>query len=48
VSIWQAPPQQPRIPRHHPLTLSDLAIFAGGMLVAVMLGIAATGAIPLG
>jgi hypothetical protein len=46
VSIWQAPPQQPRIPRH-PLTFSDLAIFAGGMLVAVMLGIAATGAIPI-
>jgi hypothetical protein len=44
VSIWQAP-QQPRNPRH-PLTLSDLAIFAGGMLVAVMLGIAATGLLP--
>lgn len=48
MSIWQAPPQQPpRIPRHHPLTLSDLAIFAGGMLVAVMLGIAATGMLPV-
>jgi hypothetical protein len=45
VSIWQAP-QQPRIPRH-PLTFSDLAIFAGGMLVAVMLGIAASGVIPI-
>jgi hypothetical protein len=45
VSIWQAP-QQPRIPAHR-LTFSDLAIFAGGMLVAVMLGIAATGVIPL-
>jgi hypothetical protein len=48
VSIWQAPPQQPRIPRHHPLTFSDLAIFAGGMLVAVMFGIAATVVLPLG
>ncbi len=45
MSIWQAPPRA-RIPAH-PLTLSDLAIFAGGMLVAVMLGIAATGVIPI-
>jgi hypothetical protein len=45
VSIWQAP-QRPRIPTH-PLTLSDLAIFAAGMLVAVLLGIAATGVLPL-
>ena len=45
VSIWQAP-QRPRIPAHHPLTFSDLAIFAGGMLLAVMLGIAATGVLP--
>jgi hypothetical protein len=47
VSIWQAPPQPPRIPPHHPLTFSDLAIFAGGMLVAVLLGIAATGMLPV-
>ncbi len=46
MSIWQAPPQPPRIPRHG-LTLSDLAIFAGGMLVAVLLGIAATGMLPI-
>jgi len=45
VSIWQAP-QRPRSPAH-PLTISDLAIFAGGMLLAVMLGIAATGLIPI-
>jgi hypothetical protein len=45
VSSWQAP-QRPRIPAH-PLTFSDLAIFAGGLLVAVMLGIAASGVIPL-
>jgi uncharacterized protein involved in exopolysaccharide biosynthesis len=44
VSIWHVP-QRPRIPAH-PLTLSDLAIFAGGMLLAVMLGIAATGVLP--
>ena len=43
MSIWQAP-QRPRIP-HHPLTLADLAIFAGGMLIAVLLGIAASGVI---
>jgi hypothetical protein len=45
VSIWHAP-QRPRI-HAHPLTLSDVAIFAGGMLLAVMLGIAATGLIPI-
>jgi hypothetical protein len=45
VSIWQAP-QRPRTSAH-PLTFSDLAIFAGGMLAAVLLGIAASGAIPL-
>ena len=43
MSIWQAP-QRSRIP-HHPLTFSDLAIFAGGMLIAVLLGIAASGVI---
>ena len=37
-------PQRPRVPAH-PLTLSDVAIFAGGMLLAVLLGIAASGLI---
>ncbi len=49
MSIWHAQqqaPERPRIPTH-PLTLSDLAIFAGGMLLAVLLGIAATGLIPI-
>ena len=41
MSIWQAP-QRPRIPAH-PLTFSDFAIFGAGLLVAVMLGIAASG-----
>ena len=45
MSILHAP-HRPRI-RAHPLTLSDLAIFAGGMLLAVMLGITATGVLPL-
>jgi hypothetical protein len=44
VSIWHAP-QRPRVPGHR-LALADLAIFAGGMLLAVMLGIAATGVLP--
>lgn len=44
MSIWQAP-QRPRIPAH-PLKLSDLAIFAAGMLVAILLGIGATGVLP--
>ena len=53
MSIWHAPQpapepvtQRPRIPAH-PLTLSDLAIFGGGMLLAVLLGIAATGLLPI-
>jgi len=45
VSIWQAP-QHPRV-HAHPLTFSDVAIFAGGMFLAVMLGIAASGVIPI-
>jgi hypothetical protein len=45
VLIWQTP-QRPRVPAH-PLTMSDVAIFAGGMLLAVMLGIAASGVIPI-
>ncbi len=45
MSIWQAPPR-PRV-HAHPLTFSDVAIFAGGMLLAVMLGIAASGVIPI-
>ena len=45
MSIWHAP-QRPRIPVH-PFTGSDLAIFGVGMLVAVLLGIAASGVIPL-
>ena len=45
MSIWQAP-QRPRIPAH-PLTFSDLVIFAGGMLIAVLLGIVASGVIRL-
>jgi hypothetical protein len=44
VSIWQAP-QRPRIPAH-PLTFSDIAIFAAGLLAAVLLGIAASGVLP--
>jgi len=44
VSIWQAP-QRPRI-RAHPFTFSDLAIFGVGMLVAVLLGIGASGLLP--
>lgn len=43
MSIWQTPPR----PRVHPLTISDVAIFAGGMVLAVMLGIAASGVIPI-
>lgn len=44
MSIWQAP-QRPRIPAH-PLTLSDVTIFASGLVIAVLLGIAASGLLP--
>jgi hypothetical protein len=46
VSIWHAPSnERPHIPAH-PVTLPDLAIFAAGMLVAVLVGIGASGLLP--
>jgi hypothetical protein len=46
VSVWHAP-ERPRPQYHHPVTLQDLAILAGGMFVAMMVGIAATGLLPV-
>jgi hypothetical protein len=47
VSIWHTPtPVRPHIPAHH-VTAQDLAIFAGGMIVAMLVGIAATGILPV-
>jgi hypothetical protein len=48
VSIWHAPQRaRPHYPLAHHVTMSDLAIFAVGMFVAVMVGIAASGMLPL-
>ena len=44
MSIWHAPTRahpQPHIPAH-PVTLQDLAIFAGGLVIAMLVGIAAS------
>ncbi len=47
MSIWHAQtPARSHIPAHH-VTVQDLAIFAGGMIVAVLVGIAATGILPV-
>jgi hypothetical protein len=51
VSIWHAPTRapahrHPQIPAH-PITLQDVAIFAGGLIVAMMVGIAASGVLPI-
>ena len=47
MSIWHAPSsERPHIPAH-PVTLPDLAIFAGGMIVAMLVGIAASGLLPI-
>ncbi len=46
MSIWHAPiSAHPRSPVHH-ITVQDLAIFAGGMIFAMLIGIAATGILP--
>ena len=48
MSIWHAPTRaHPHIPAH-PITLQEIAIFAGGLIVAMMVGIAASGVLPLG
>jgi hypothetical protein len=49
VSIWHAPtraqPQHPHIPAH-PVSLQDMAIFAGGLVIAMVVGIIASGVLP--
>jgi hypothetical protein len=51
VSIWHAPTRAHPNPQHipaHPVTLQDMAIFAGGLVLAMLVGIAASGVLPLG
>ena len=46
MSIWHAPlSARPHSPAHH-VNVQDLAIFAGGMIFAIFIGIAATGILP--
>ena len=50
MSIWHAPTRAQRhahIPAH-PINLQDLAIFAGGLVIAMLVGIAASGILPIG
>ena len=48
MSVWHAPgkPQQ-KDPAHHAFSLQEYAIFAIGALAAIMVGIAASGALPI-
>jgi hypothetical protein len=51
MSVWPTPHHNHEARAHipaHPLSLQDLAIFAGGLLIAVMIGVAASGVLPLG
>ena len=46
MSIWHAPiSARPQSPAHH-VTVQDVAIFAGGVIFAMLIGIAATGMLP--
>lgn len=49
MSIWHAQtrahPHHAHIPAH-PVTLQDMAIFAGGLVIAMLVGIAASGVLP--
>jgi len=47
VSIWHAhSTARSHTPAHH-ITVQDVAIFAGGTIFAVFIGIAATGLLPV-
>ena len=47
MSIWNAPTRaRTHIPAH-PVSLPDLAIFAGSMIVAMLVGIVASGLLPI-
>jgi hypothetical protein len=46
MSVWHAQEKTRLYPMHAP-TLQEIAIFAGGLFVAVMVGIAASGVLPL-
>ena len=46
MSVWHAPGKAQRRAPAHPFSLQEAAIFAAGMLAAVMVGIAASGVLP--
>ena len=47
MSIWHAhSPARSHIPAHR-ITVQDVAIFAGSMILAMFIGIAATGILPV-
>ena len=46
MSVWHAPPRERVHIPAHPFSPQDLAIFAGGILLAMMIGIAASGLLP--
>ncbi|MEJ0065721.1 MAG: hypothetical protein WDM85_10070 [Caulobacteraceae bacterium] len=46
MSVWHAHEKTPPHPTQTP-TLQEIAVFAAGLFVAVMVGIAASGVLPL-
>jgi hypothetical protein len=46
MSVWHGPGKTQRHAPAHPFSLQEVAIFAAGMLAAVMVGIAASGVLP--
>jgi hypothetical protein len=46
MSVWRAQ-EKTRLYPTHPPTLQEIAIFAAGLFAAVMVGIAASGVLPL-
>ncbi len=46
MSVWHAPEKQRLHPAAHAPSLQEIAIFAVGILAAMMVGIAASGVLP--
>jgi hypothetical protein len=47
MSVWPAHGKTQRQVPAHPFSLQEVAIFATGVLVAMMVGIAASGVLPI-
>jgi hypothetical protein len=45
MSLWHEPGKRPH-PAGHPLSFIEVSLIAGGLFLAVLVGIAATGRLP--